>query len=94
MSYFSNLDAHLKDKFPWVNWEAIQNPDYKWIEYITSDLKIKSLSLGYDLNDERNPPVMYEVDSYVDYGLIEIVSMESDEVKVIKEADFWVIAER
>jgi hypothetical protein len=91
MSYFSNLDAHIKDKFPWINLEGIKNPNYKWIIYITDDKRIETYAKGYDLNDTRNPPVMYEMDGYFDYGLIEIVSLESDEVKVIKEEDFWAI---
>jgi hypothetical protein len=63
--------------------------DAKWINYIESDARIKTYAWGYDLNDSRNPPVMYELDGYYDYGLVEIVSLESDEVKVIKEEDFW-----
>lgn len=93
----SHKIEQLKIKMPLVNWEKMKNNEfinYEWIEYIYDEARIKELALGYDLNDERNPPVMYEMDGYYDFGLIEIVSMESDEVKVIKEADFWVIADR
>lgn len=93
----SHKIEQIKIKMPWVNWEKMKNNEfinYEWLEYITDEARIKTYALGYDLNDERNPPVMYEMDGYYDFGLIEIISMESDEVKVIKEADFWVIAER
>jgi len=86
-----NIYEQLKIKHPNYNWEAVDNPNYEWIEYITDDKRIETYAKGYDLNDTRNPPVMYEMDGYYDFGLVEIVSLDPDEIKIIKEEDFWAI---
>jgi len=68
-----------------------------WSDYVDSR-PIKSGNIGYCLDDKRNPPRLYEVDSYIDYGIIEVILLEDHSHRMngrhIPDSDFWVVLDR